>query len=72
MKKEKVQQLKHGLYRIFWKKSCGGGVSLAAVGSKMNGDRWMAPTNWCSIAESGTQNFDTTWKQVKKAELLAE
>jgi len=45
---------------------------LAAVGSKMNGDRWMAPTNWCSIAESGTQNFDTTWKNVKKAELLAE
>lgn len=32
-----------GIYRIYWKD---GGESLAAVGVKKDGARWLAPTNW--------------------------
>lgn len=55
--------LGHGLYRIFW--TNGGGSSLAAVGSKPNGERWMAPTNWVSV---GT----TDWSEVDRVELIAK
>ena len=37
--------LKHGLYRIYWKS---GGSSVASVGSHADGSRWFAPANWIS------------------------
>lgn len=61
MKREKVQRLEHGLYKIRWKD---GGYSLAAVGSLSNGQRWMAPTNWICIGEN------VSWKMVKKVKLI--
>ena len=63
MKKAKVQELKHGLYRVFWDD---GGSSLAAVGSMPNGDRWISPTNWVS---PGTDSR-AIWKGVKKVKLI--
>lgn len=63
MKKKEVQQLNHGLYRIFWKS---GGCSLAAVGNMPNGDKWMAPINWVSPGTSARR----MWKEVKNIEQL--
>jgi hypothetical protein len=60
VKQKKVQQLEHGLYKIWWKS---GGASLAAVGSKMNGERWMACTSWIS---DGT----ASWPMVKKVKRI--
>ena len=60
MKREQVQLLEHGLYKIFWKE---GGMSVASVGSLQDGQRWMAPSNWINVPTSGR----TYWKKVKKA-----
>jgi len=62
MKRKKVQQLEHGLYKIWWKS---GGTSVAAVGSGMSGDRWIAPTNWIDAGIT-----DHCWRDVKKVKLL--
>lgn len=66
MKLKDVQQLKHGLYKIYWKKKEGGGYSLASVGSMQNGDRWMAPCNWVS----GSTEDMKIWKIVKSVEVI--
>lgn len=78
MKKEKVNQLPLGLYRIFWKEKYGGGTSLAAVGFFANGDRWITPTNWTSVnvfRKGKTIVRDvydnSTWLQIAYVELLA-
>jgi hypothetical protein len=71
MKREDVQKLDHGVYRIFWKKSEGGGSSVAAVGSKCNGDRWMCPSNWTSDMDRGTDSCSrSAWKAVERVELI--
>lgn len=66
MKKGYVDQLPHGLYRVYWKRKHGGGHSLAAVGSDPKGNRWLAPTNWVSL------NVESDWKAVKEVELIAK
>ncbi len=38
-----VQEIKPGLYRVFWKRD---GSSFAAVGMTGDGGRWLAPINW--------------------------
>lgn len=65
MTTKQVQQLNHGLYIIFWKKSEGGGYSYASVGSMGNGDRWMAPTNWTSIGTSKKKYWRAVSKVIK-------
>ena len=42
MNKRDVKKLKHGIYVIHWKKSQGGGQSLAAIGSQSTGKKWLA------------------------------
>ena len=68
MKKDEVQKLPHGLYKIFWKSKYGGGSSLAAVGSLYNGDRWMAPTNW--TGKISVIGFGESWEKVKKVKKI--
>ena len=69
MKKHKVQQLEHGVYRIFWKE---GGTSVAAIGSKTNGDRWICPSNWTGQKGRATDTTDrATWENVKSVDLIA-
>ncbi len=63
MKKRKVQELNHGLYKIYWKS---GGSSLASVGSDRGGARWMAPVNWVSPISSHADH----WKAVRKIKLI--
>jgi hypothetical protein len=63
MKKTEVQKLSLGLYKIYWKD---GGWSLAAVGSLPNGDRWLAPTNWVSLANE----YSKEWRRVEKVEAI--
>lgn len=46
MKKDESRQLATGVYRVFWKEECGGGMSVSALGMNENGDRWLAPANW--------------------------
>tara|TARA_R110000772_G_scaffold99174_1_gene198717 strand:- start:3940 stop:4299 length:360 start_codon:yes stop_codon:yes gene_type:complete len=55
MKYSDVQNLDHGLYRIWWKD---GGSSLASVGSDQHGFRWLAPTNWISGSSTSTVCWD--------------
>lgn len=43
MKKKLFNNLKLGVYRVYWKS---GGSSLAAIGQDYAGNRWVAPTNW--------------------------
>jgi hypothetical protein len=45
MTKEQVKALPCGIYKIYW---VGGGTSVAALGMKRNGNKWLAPTNWMS------------------------
>jgi hypothetical protein len=59
MTKQEYNSLPLGLYRIFWKQSCGGGMSLAAIGMTENGSRWIAPTNWVAPASSPTSIYKT-------------
>jgi len=63
MTRTEVQKLEHGLYEIWW---VSGGSSLASVGSKPNGQRWMAPTNWTG----GGSHELKHWKAVERVELL--
>lgn len=69
MTREEVQTLRHGLYIIHWKS---GGISLAAVGSKSNGDRWMACSNWTTTDENAPNSTKyEIWGSVKKVGLIA-
>lgn len=43
MNRAQVDALLPGLYLVHWKE---GGTSLAAVGIRNDGRRWLAPTNW--------------------------
>ena len=74
MKRDKVNELKNGLYRIYWKT---GGTSIAAVGITYSGKRWMAPTNWTCSKEDEEKGYSggscrrSAWKAVKQVELIA-
>ena len=64
-----VQNLRHGLYLVHWKTV---GKSLAAVGSKYNGDRWICCTNWTSTADKGTDRYaQEIWDNIHKMGVLA-
>jgi hypothetical protein len=66
-----VSQLKNGIYVIHWKKSQGGGSSLAAVGTQTDGKKWIAPINWTS-PRMESANFSSPWKFVSSVNLVAE
>ena len=69
MTREEVQSLRHGLYLVHWK---GGGKTLAAVGSKHNGDRWICCTNWTSSEYQATDSYSQqTWNDVQKVGVIA-
>ena len=70
MSKEEVKELNFGLYRVYWKKKCGGGNSLAAVGGLHNGDKWIAPCNWTNKYTKGIATSGDVWKRIKKVELI--
>jgi hypothetical protein len=55
------QDLKHGVYRIYWKD---GGSSVASVGSTSDGTRWYQPSNWIS------EEVCTSWSRVERVELI--
>ena len=73
MRKESVQKLAHGLYLVFWNKAAGGGMSLCAVGSMYNGDRWIAACNWTADGtkrESPGSHRQREWRCVRKVQLI--
>lgn len=70
MKKEDVKELRHGLYRIYWKKKEGGGTSVASVGNLHDGQKWIAPTNWTAKVGENPTAFGKIWDKVKKVELI--
>lgn len=61
MTEKKVQELDHGLYRIYWNS---GGDSIASIGSNEKGERWLAPTNWIHVGLTGRK----VWRMVKRVE----
>lgn len=67
MKLSDVQQLDHGLYRVYWKS---GGSSLASVGSDDSGKRWLAPTNWILSDTKLITDYQKVWRHVEKMELI--
>jgi hypothetical protein len=70
MTPEEVQTLPHGVYIIHWKS---GEISLASVGSKNNGDRWIACCNWVN-SDKNTPNYANheIWSHIKKVGLIAQ
>lgn len=53
---EYMKECELGIYEVFWK---GGGSSIASIGMRDNGERWVAPTNWSSKKGSDpTGNLD--------------
>jgi len=68
MKRSEAQELRHGLYRVYWKS--GGGRSLASVGSDENGRRWLAPTNWLLSDGKILCDWHKTWIHVDRVELI--
>lgn len=69
MKNKEVKKLHSGLYEIYWKDEVG--ISLAAIGTKEDGTRWIAPCNWLCPAIMYFQ-IDRVWKQVKSVRLIRE
>ncbi len=69
MTEKEVQKLPHGVYRIHWKED--GRLTVGAVGSKYNGDRWLCCSNWTSPMDRGTDCASSeTWEAVASAELI--
>jgi hypothetical protein len=62
MTKTESRNLKLGLYRVYW---TSGGWSVAAIGMKDNGDKWLAPTNWVG------PTLDPDWDGILRVELIA-
>jgi hypothetical protein len=69
MKQTEVKELKHGLYKLWWKT---GGCSLASVGSTHDGSRWYAPCNWTSQDNERPMVASTDWIDVDRVELIKE
>lgn len=69
MRSSDVQQLKHGLYKVYWKD---GGTSLASVGSMSDGSRWIAPCNWINTPPGNEWSGESVWKAVEKVKCLHE
>lgn len=65
MTKDEASKLGHGLYRFYWKN---GGSSLASVGSRADGTRWFAPTNWINSKGEGIGSSD--WAAVDHTVLI--
>lgn len=66
MNRGEAQTLGHGLYRVYW---YSGGVTLAAVGSNAQGQRWLAPTNWVRL-DHDTQFNTEAWGLIERVELV--
>lgn len=67
MTREEVQNIRHGIYRIYWSKRK---YSLASVGSFHNGDRWFACSNWTSENASSILGYGKDWEQVNRVVLI--
>ena len=63
---DKFSKIPLGLYRIYWKDDPSR-PSLAAVGMRDDGSRWLAPTNW--VAPSTNPDI---WADVVRVELIAK
>lgn len=60
MTKEESQQLRNGLYALYWDEFSGGGFSLAVVGILHDGRRFYSCANWTneSISSVASENWD--------------
>jgi hypothetical protein len=69
MRKSEFNSLPLGLYRVFW---TSGGASLAAIGQRSNGDRWLAPTNWIAPDLNNSLDGDgrSDWSKIERMEVL--
>jgi len=67
MTKEDVDELDHGVYRLYWTTKS---YSLACVGSLHDGSRWFACSNWTSENTSGIVGYGKQWEKVLKAKLI--
>ena len=63
MTREDMMKLGLGLYRVFWKND--DRSSLAAVGMKSDGSRWLAPVNWVEPTLD-----EKVWDEVERLEII--
>lgn len=75
MRIDKHNNLKPGIYRVFWKGT--EGTSIAEVGVGSNGENWLAPTNWVEPATSAQachphHPSHWSWATVERVELLID
>jgi hypothetical protein len=68
MTKTEIDNLKHGVYRIYWEGSAN--YTVGAIGSLPNGNRWLQSANWVSSIVIGFGH--PLWDQVEKVELIEE
>ena len=66
MTNAEARKLDNGLYRLHWKKSHGGGTSVAAVGRDNSGNVWIAPTNWIVVGAT------RQWASIERVELITK
>ena len=72
MKLWQTYELPIGLYRVYWKEKHGGGSSLAVIGQKYSGARWLACANWTCGANTqspGTSKAEV-WDKVSHVERI--
>ncbi len=72
MKLWQTRELPLGLYRVYWKEEHGGGSSLAAVGQKYSGARWLACVNWTCGADRQSPGTSKAgeWEKVNYMERI--
>ena len=63
MTREEANELKPGVYKLYWQVKPTIDYSLAAVGLNHQGDAWYAPCNWLVVP-----SYD--WHRVKMVELI--
>jgi hypothetical protein len=66
MKQEEANELKHGVYTIYWLYGQKFPYSIGAVGSDSEGDSWFMPVNWISDKTS------KDWDAILRVELIEE
>lgn len=61
-----------GVYRIYWKDGDPRGYSVATIGQRYDGSRWLAPANWTCEREKSFQATSEArhWEMIESVQLI--
>lgn len=63
---QEIRDLRHGVYRIYWKDAVEYPFSVGAIGSTAKGTKWFMPANWVG------PHVSDHWGDIEKVELIEE